>query len=142
MSRSYKKPPKVQPMNGQIMGTLDSCQHTYRFEKATQTYPEIVISSTPHFMAIPHEVSKKPRSKVSSQINRIAGFPAERGADSKDQEKQSQRHHIARPKIRIILQRENDENKDRARHDFGKDLSRLGQEGLRISAKHACSGSL
>lgn len=89
-------------------------------------------------MSIPHEVSHQPGPKISSQINRIAGFPAQRGANSKDQEEQTQWHHIPCTQIRIILQRKNHKHKHRTRHNLGENLARLGQERLRIRAEHAC----
>ena len=87
-------------------------------------------------MPIPDEIREQPGSKVSSQINRIAGLPAERRTDSKDQEEQAQGNHISRTEIRIIFQRKDHEYKYSTGDDLREDLSRLRQEGLRIRIEH------
>lgn len=146
MKVSYKNPPNVHPIKGAIMGicqvptllvTLTDNPFDSKPQSSEDTYPKVITSGTPHLISITDEIGEQSRSEISGQINRVAGFPAERGADAEDQEEQPQRDHVAGAEIRVVLKRENDKHKNRARDDFAEELARLGQEGLRVGAEDA-----
>jgi hypothetical protein len=124
------------------------------------TDPEVVPASIPHVRAISEHVRHQSRTKVSSEINRIASFPAtvQRGTalaphiqktlrsrhdlqastNSKDDKEQSQRNKISGSKIPVVFERVDQEHQDRAGDEFGEELASLGHEGCWVGAKNAC----
>jgi hypothetical protein len=91
MSRSYKKPPNVQPKNGATIGTLHRVskldhqsirQHRYR--------PKVVSSSAPHLVSISEEIRHETRSEISGKIDSVACLPTPACSDAENDEEETE----------------------------------------------------
>lgn len=96
-------------------------------------------------MSVSDHVRHQPRPKISSQVDGIAGFPTEAGAQSKDEEEQTEREpfiRLSHADIRVVLQREDNKHQDRARNELREELARFRYEGLWVRAEYTSRGSL
>ena len=62
-------------------------------------------------------------------------LPAEAGANAEDDEEQSQRYQISRPKVAIVFESIDQEHQDRAGDEFGEKLPGFGHELGRVCAE-------
>lgn len=109
-------------------------------EGENTTYPEIVTTCGPHFMAISNHERHQSGTKVTSKVDGITSLPTEAGTNTKDEEEEAERHQVSSSNVVRVGQGEDAEHEDAAGNEFGEEHACPGHESGRVCAKDA-SGS-
>lgn len=91
-------------------------------------------------MSITNSIRHKSRSKIPGEVKSVTSLEPVTSTQTENQEEQHQRQQIARPNIRVVLERKNDKHQNGTGDKLGKEHIRSRQKSLRIRAKDASSG--
>lgn len=93
-------------------------------------------------MSVPNKVSKKPRAKVTGQIDSVARLPTKRGTQAEDQEEKHKWRQVTRPQIVVVFQSKDHEDQHGACNELGEELTGPAEEWLGVGVEDSCSCSV
>lgn len=121
-----------------LWNDVSQCQNKHR----DLTYPEVITSSRPHPVTVSNHVRNKTGPKVTSQVDGVAGLPAEARANAEDQEEQTQWKERSGANVAVVDQGENHKLQDGAGDELGKEHSCARHEGGGIRAEDTRAGGV
>lgn len=91
-------------------------------------------------MSVPNSIRHKSRSEIPGKIKSVTSLEPKTSTEPENQEEQHQRQQVARPNIRVVLERKNNKHKNSTGDKLGEEHIRSRQKSLGIGAKDAGSG--
>lgn len=101
--------------------------------------PEVVTTGSPNLSAVADNVSGETRTKVTSGIHGVTGFPAKRGTETKDKEDENQRTEVSSRQVVGIVDSVDTEHEDGGSDELGEKHTGACHEGSRVGAENASS---
>lgn len=101
--------------------------------------PKVVATGSPDLRTVADDVTGETGAKVTRGIHGVAGFPAKRGAQTKDKKDENQRTKVASRQVVVVVDGVDAKHEDGGSNKLGKKHAGARHKGRRVCAENATS---